>query len=169
MKHIKVNILDKASMQNTSSEIKTIDTTPIEEAIKDKEESGNVKNIPKKIYLQLGDDIPDCDFNDLSEVCWHKEKVFDNDIEYVLYKPKFEVKDTDKLKQAIECLKKINEMSDCGSYEASIIRMKEIAASFIKTIKSKLPVKEDISEEENIMKMAEFHSNKNPFTKSKQH
>lgn len=51
-----------------------------------------MKNIPKKIYLQIGDDaditisnsIPD--FNDLCKeaITWSTERINDNDIEYVL-------------------------------------------------------------------------------------
>lgn len=46
-----------------------------------------MKNIPKKIYLQVGDltddEIKNSDFNELSEVTWCKEKVSATDIEYV--------------------------------------------------------------------------------------
>lgn len=42
-----------------------------------------MKNIPEKIYLNLGEDCPaDVDFRDLSEVTWSETKVFPNDIEY---------------------------------------------------------------------------------------
>jgi hypothetical protein len=44
-------------------------------------------NIPKTIYLQIGEDCPMDDgenFNDLSEVSWCRDKIFENDIEYVL-------------------------------------------------------------------------------------
>jgi hypothetical protein len=46
-----------------------------------------MKNIPKTIYLQIGKDRPTDDgedFNDLSEVSWCADKIFENDIEYVL-------------------------------------------------------------------------------------
>ena len=44
-----------------------------------------MKNAPKKIFLQIGEDCPDdFDFNNLSEVSWCEDKIFDNDIEYVL-------------------------------------------------------------------------------------
>lgn len=46
-----------------------------------------MKNIPKKIYLQVGDltddEIKNSDFSELSEVTWCKEKVSATDIEYV--------------------------------------------------------------------------------------
>lgn len=45
----------------------------------------NIKNIPEKIYLQIGDECPDdADFNELSEVSWCKDKIYDNDIEFTL-------------------------------------------------------------------------------------
>lgn len=43
-----------------------------------------MKNIPDKIYLNLGDECPyNADFRNLSEVTWSEDKVSDNDIEYV--------------------------------------------------------------------------------------
>jgi hypothetical protein len=42
-----------------------------------------MKNIPKKIYLNLGENIEDFeDFNELGEVTWCTDKVGDGDIEY---------------------------------------------------------------------------------------
>lgn len=42
-----------------------------------------MKNLPKRIYLNIGDGVPDdADFRDLSEVTWSEERMFDNDIEY---------------------------------------------------------------------------------------
>lgn len=42
-----------------------------------------MKNIPKKIYLQIGDDCPDdVDYLDLVGVTFHHERVNANDIEY---------------------------------------------------------------------------------------
>lgn len=47
-----------------------------------------MKNIPNKIYLQFGElteeEKREVDFNDLSEVCWCQDKIFDTDIEYSL-------------------------------------------------------------------------------------
>lgn len=46
-----------------------------------------MKNIPKKIYLQIGDECPDdIDFNDLSlgDITWSIDRVYDSDICYVL-------------------------------------------------------------------------------------
>lgn len=50
-----------------------------------------MKNIPKAIYLQIGeiyDDVDlDCledDFFDCEEVTWHHERINDSDIEYQL-------------------------------------------------------------------------------------
>ena len=43
-----------------------------------------MKNVPKKIFLQIGDeDLPE-DFNDLYDVSWCSERIYGNDIEYVL-------------------------------------------------------------------------------------
>lgn len=43
-----------------------------------------MKNLPKKIYLNLGDGcFDDADFRDISEVTWSEEKVNDTDVEYV--------------------------------------------------------------------------------------
>lgn len=48
---------------------------------------GTIKNLPKRIYLNIGDGIPDdVDFRDLSEVTWSEERVNDSDIEYVIVK-----------------------------------------------------------------------------------
>src|SRR6185312_7779555 len=41
-----------------------------------------MKNIPEKIYLQIGDECDGEDFNELSEVSWCKDKIYDNDIEF---------------------------------------------------------------------------------------
>lgn len=47
-----------------------------------------MKNIPKKIYLQIGEGSEDKpDFSAFSEVTWSVDKVFNNDIEFVLNKP----------------------------------------------------------------------------------
>lgn len=46
-----------------------------------------MKNIPDKIYLQIGADTPkDVDFKDLDEVTWCADKISENDIEYVRVK-----------------------------------------------------------------------------------
>ena len=46
-----------------------------------------MKNIPKRIYLQIGDltdkDDRNIDFNELSDVCWSSEKIFKTDIEFI--------------------------------------------------------------------------------------
>lgn len=43
-----------------------------------------MKNRPKRIYLQVGNDCPsDVDFSGLSGVSWCNEKIHSNDIEYV--------------------------------------------------------------------------------------
>ena len=47
-----------------------------------------MKNIPEKIYLQVGDLTPDevseIDFTDLGEVSWCTDRIYDSDIEFVL-------------------------------------------------------------------------------------
>ena len=46
-----------------------------------------MKNIPDKIYLQIGDNTPkDVDFKDLDDVTWCSEKIGENDIEYIRVK-----------------------------------------------------------------------------------
>ena len=46
--------------------------------------SSNIKNAPKKIYLQidLEEDVSEIEFNSLSEVSWCSEKIFASDLEY---------------------------------------------------------------------------------------
>jgi hypothetical protein len=41
-----------------------------------------VKNIPNKIYLQIGEDCIDEDFDKLFEVTWCKDRINRNDIVY---------------------------------------------------------------------------------------
>jgi hypothetical protein len=47
-----------------------------------------MKNIPQKIYLQIGEDVStkenDSDFNNLAGVSWCADKINNTDIEYVL-------------------------------------------------------------------------------------
>ncbi|WP_454895300.1 hypothetical protein [Alloprevotella tannerae] len=50
---------------------------------------GKIKNIPPEIYLQIGAGAAECgDFAALtsSDVTWHTERIFANDIRYVLPK-----------------------------------------------------------------------------------
>jgi hypothetical protein len=51
----------------------------------DQSGGGVMKNIPKTIYLQIDADgeTPN-DFKDLSGISWCADKIYDNDIEYVL-------------------------------------------------------------------------------------
>lgn len=50
-----------------------------------------MKNIPTKIYLQIGEaDLTCDDFNELHEVSWCSERINDNDIEYTLTPPTVE-------------------------------------------------------------------------------
>lgn len=45
-----------------------------------------MKNVPQKIYLQLGDQEiePNDNFNDLTQVSWCKDKINESDIEYFI-------------------------------------------------------------------------------------
>ena len=47
---------------------------------------GNMKNVPAKIYLQVGADGECEDYEDLEQVSWCENKIHDDDIEYVLAK-----------------------------------------------------------------------------------
>lgn len=42
-----------------------------------------MKNTPNKIFLNIGTDEEDLDFNTLSEVTWSKDRVFDSDLEFI--------------------------------------------------------------------------------------
>lgn len=42
-----------------------------------------MRNTPNKIFLNIGTDEEDLDFNTLSEVTWSKDKVFDSDLEFI--------------------------------------------------------------------------------------
>jgi hypothetical protein len=42
-----------------------------------------MKNIPERIYLQIGEDCEADDFSDLSEVTWAEDWINENDILYV--------------------------------------------------------------------------------------
>ena len=59
-----------------------------------------MKNIPKRIYLQIGDltdeEKKGLDFNELSEVCWSSEKIFSTDIEFIR-KPDAERKSIERI------------------------------------------------------------------------
>lgn len=40
--------------------------------------------MPKRIYLQVGDECPhDVDFNELSDVTWNKDRIHENDVPYI--------------------------------------------------------------------------------------
>ena len=42
-----------------------------------------MKNTPNKIFLNIGTEEKDLDFNTLSEVTWSKDRVFDSDLEFI--------------------------------------------------------------------------------------
>ena len=46
-----------------------------------------MKNLPKKIYLQIDDSVDTNDFKDLSEVSWSDKKLNKRDVEYTIQKP----------------------------------------------------------------------------------
>lgn len=53
-----------------------------------------MKNIPKIIYLQIGDDCESDDFNELrclpgeqNEITWCEDRINDTDIKYILDRP----------------------------------------------------------------------------------
>jgi hypothetical protein len=55
-----------------------------------------MKNTPNKIFLNIGTDEEDLDFNTLSEVTWSKDRVFDSDLEFISVS--FLLAEIDKLK-----------------------------------------------------------------------
>lgn len=56
-----------------------LDTT-----IRQFEGENEMENVPERIFLNIAEDTPDgCDFNDLDEITWSKERVSYKDIEYV--------------------------------------------------------------------------------------
>lgn len=42
-----------------------------------------IKNTPNKIFLNIGTDEKDLDFDALARVTWSNERVFDSDLEYI--------------------------------------------------------------------------------------
>ena len=57
-----------------------------------------IKNIPKVIYLNVGEIYEDeIEFSDLREVTWCEDKIGNNDIKYKLVK--YEVKQANKVKE----------------------------------------------------------------------
>jgi hypothetical protein len=49
----------------------------------------SIRDVPDKIYLQIGDEIPNSvNFKDLDEVTWCEDRINENDIEYVRVKKK---------------------------------------------------------------------------------
>lgn len=55
-----------------------------------------MKNTPNKIFLNIGTDEKDLDFNTLAQVTWSKDKVFDSDLEFISVS--FLLAEIDKLK-----------------------------------------------------------------------
>ena len=42
-----------------------------------------MKNQPNKIFLNIGTDEKDLDFNTLAQVTWSEDRVFDSDLEFI--------------------------------------------------------------------------------------
>lgn len=61
--------------------------------------SEKIRNLPKEIWLQIGDDEPLEDWEKLPaghEISWCEHKIFDNDVRYVLDKRRLKVGRTKK-------------------------------------------------------------------------
>ncbi len=43
-----------------------------------------MKNLPKVIYLQVGEDCDVDNFEDLHDVCWCESKIHSSDIRYII-------------------------------------------------------------------------------------
>lgn len=71
-----------------------------------------MKNIPKKIYLQVGDlnpeEVKDIDFNDLAEVSWCSDRIYKSDIEFVLS----DVSASKQSRKCKECSREIETYKD---------------------------------------------------------
>lgn len=62
-----------------------------------------MKNLPKKIYLQIGDDCPNgIDFNELVGVSWSRDRINKNDIKFKLEPRKMKKKLFIKAMEALE-------------------------------------------------------------------
>ena len=65
------------------NKIKEIYQIPLCEIIKNQQEKMN--NIPKRIFLHVGDlDDSNIDFDELRDVTWSAERIYKNDVEYIL-------------------------------------------------------------------------------------
>lgn len=82
-----------------------------------------VKNLPKKIYLQLGfnwDEETEIDFKDLGEISWNNERVFNSDIEYVLnQRVNDEVSDTTVDAHSVAAGNQKTSCPYCGQYDSN--------------------------------------------------
>lgn len=64
-----------------------------------------IKNLPEKIYLQIGEDCTDTDWNDIypgNEISWCTDKIYPNDVVYVLDKRRSQNNLTKKVKEQNE-------------------------------------------------------------------
>ena len=71
-------------MKLVASLLKLSDNIPIN-AMRLLNKKNNMKNLPEKIYLQIGEesDIDDIDFNELVGVSWCSDKIEESDVEFV--------------------------------------------------------------------------------------
>ena len=69
-------------------------------------EASVLKNIPQKIYLQIGFEPGEEDQEDFNSLCvtWDKERIFDNDIEYVLPSKQLSNEDVELWKQVLKLI-----------------------------------------------------------------
>jgi len=61
-----------------------------------------IKNLPKKIYLQIGEDCECSNWNEIypsHEVSWCEDKIEDNDIVYILDKRRLKKNESGKTNQ----------------------------------------------------------------------
>lgn len=70
-----------------------------------------MKNVPTRIWLNVGNVKSNIDFEDLSEVTWSQEQIHENDIPYVLDKTVQKRPDSKFHESDIVCLKDVPEFS----------------------------------------------------------
>jgi len=73
-----------------------------------------MKNIPKEIYLQIGEDCDGDDFNELAEVSWCQDKINNNDIRYVHWTEELSALRSKVKPECPGCGNRIAECSLCG-------------------------------------------------------
>lgn len=90
-----------------------------------------MKNIPKKIYLVLGNECPTddgVDFGELAEVGWCADRLSENDIEYTLSDEP--MPEETALTRLVECFKDLDRHGllkpFLSEYEAEIQELKQL-------------------------------------------